>query len=174
MAYTLEQLSADIRQALKADAGLAGKQAVCELVSKVLLDREFVAKHLTAEQCRPRKVLYEDPELGFCVCGHVYEDVSNGTPHDHGSSWAIYGVAAGNTEMTDWRIVKRGEGDAPNLVERAKTYLMRPGDSHLYDVGAVHSPKRSGPTKLVRIEGQNLDRVKRSNIKALEEVTPAH
>jgi hypothetical protein len=173
MAYTLEQLSADIRQALKADAGLAGKQAVCELVSKVLLDREFVAKHLTAEQCRPRKVLYEDPELGFCVCGHVYEDVSNGTPHDHGSSWAIYGVAAGNTEMTDWRIVKRGEGDAPNLVERAETYLMRPGDSHLYDVGAVHSPKRSGPTKLVRIEGQNLDRVKRSHIKALE-VTPAH
>ncbi|HXW23792.1 MAG TPA: hypothetical protein VEK73_03520 [Xanthobacteraceae bacterium] len=172
MPYTLEQLSADIRAALKADAGPAGKQAVCKLVSKVLLDRDFVAAHLTAEACRPRKVLYEDPELGFCVCGHVFADASEGKPHDHGSSWAIYGVAVGDTEMTDWRIVQRGEGDAPNLVEPARTYLMRPGDSHLYDVGAVHSPKRRGLTKLVRIEGRNLDHVQRSNIKAAA-TTPA-
>jgi hypothetical protein len=168
MSYTLEQLSADIRNTLKADAGVAGKQAVCKLLSKVLLDQEFIAKHLTAEQCRPRKVLYEDPELGFCVCGHVYEKATDGTPHDHGSSWAIYGVAIGNTEMTDWRIVRQGQGDEPSLVEAAKTYLMKPGDSHLYDVGAVHSPKRNGLTKLIRIEGRNLDHVQRSNIKAAE------
>ncbi len=166
MSYTLEQLSADIRKELKADGGPAGKQAVCKLVSKVLLDKEFVAKHLTAEQCKPRKVLYEDPELGFCICGHVYEGAAAGAPHDHGSSWAIYGLAEGDTEMTDWRIVKRGEGDAPNLVTPAKTYVLKPGDSHFYDVGVVHSPKREGPTKLVRIEGKNLDHVKRSHIKA--------
>jgi hypothetical protein len=70
MAYTLEQLSADIRVALKSDAGPAGKDAVCAVVSKVLLDNEFAAQYLTAEQCRPRKVLYEDPEPGFRVRGH--------------------------------------------------------------------------------------------------------
>jgi hypothetical protein len=43
---------------------------------------------------------------------------------------------------------------------------MKPGDAHLYDVGAVHSPKRDAPVKLIRIEGWNLDRVQRSNIKA--------
>ena len=43
---------------------------------------------------------------------------------------------------------------------------MKPGDCHLYDTGDVHSPRRRGPTKLVRIEGVNLDRVKRTNIKA--------
>jgi hypothetical protein len=166
MAYTLEQLSADIREALKADSGIAGKQAVCKLVSKVLLDQEFIARHLTADECRPRKVLYEDPELGFCVCGHVYENAAHGSPHDHGSSWAIYGVATGDTEMTEWRIVEKGEGDAPALVEPERTYVMKPGDSHLYDVGVVHSPKRDGLTRLVRIEGRNLDRVQRSNIKA--------
>jgi len=69
MAYTLEQLSADIRAALKADPGVGGKQAVCKLVSKVLEDKEFAARYLTADQCKPRKVLYEDPELGFCICG---------------------------------------------------------------------------------------------------------
>ena len=166
MTYTLEQLSADIRQALKADSGIAGKQEVCKLVSKVLRDDDFVSKHLTAEQCRPRKVLYEDPELGFCICGHVYETAAHGGPHDHGTSWAIYGLATGDTEMTDWRIVKKGEGDEPTLVEPAKTYVLKPGDSHFYDVGVVHSPKRDGYTRLVRIEGANLDRIKRSNIKA--------
>ena len=166
MTYTLEQLSADIGKALKADPGIAGKQEVGKLVSKVLLDAEFVATHLTAEQCRPRKVLYEDPELGFCICGHVYETAAHGGPHDHGSSWAIYGLATGDTEMTDWRIVKKGEGNEPTLVEPANTYVLKPGDSHFYDVGVVHSPKRDGLTRLVRIEGANLDHIQRSNIKA--------
>lgn len=166
MTYILEQLGADIRQALRADAGPAGKQEVCKLVSKVLLDDEFVAKHLTADQCRPRKVLYEDPELGFCICGHVYENAAHGAPHDHGPSWAIYGLATGDTEMTDWRIVKKGVGEEPSLVEPTNTYVLKPGDSHFYDVGVVHSPKRDGLTKLVRIEGTNLDLIKRSNIKA--------
>lgn len=166
MPNTLEQLSSDIRKVLKADSGQAGKQAVCDLVSKVLLDKDFVAQHLTPEQCRPRKVLYEDPELGFCICGHVYEGPAKGAPHDHGNSWAIYGVATGDTEMTDWRIVRKAEGEAPNLVEPVRTYMMKPGDCHVYDVGAVHSPNRAGPTKLVRIEGKNLDHVQRSNIKA--------
>ncbi|TAJ40085.1 MAG: hypothetical protein EPO55_10100 [Reyranella sp.] len=173
MATTLEQLGTDIRAALKADAGPAGKQAICAIVSKVLRDEAFIAKHLTAEQCKPRKVLYEDPELGFCICGHVYEKPAHGAPHDHGPSWAIYGLAVGDTEMTDWRIVKKGDGEAPTLVTAEKSYVMRPGDAHFYDVGVVHSPKRDGLTKLVRIEGSNLDHIKRSNIKAAETETQA-
>jgi hypothetical protein len=166
MSYTLEQLSAEIRGALKADPGLAGKQAVCAAVSKALVDKDFIAQHLTSEQCKPRKVLYEDPELGFCVCGHVYEGAAAGAPHDHGTSWAIYGLAVGDTEMTDWRIVKKGEGDSPTLVEPERSYVLKPGDAHFYPAGFVHSPNRAGPTKLVRIEGGNLDHIKRSNIKA--------
>ena len=166
MAYTLEQLSTDIRGALKADPGPAGKQAVCALVSKVLKDEDFIARHLNADQCKPRKVLYEDPELGFCVCGHVYETAAIGAPHDHGSSWAIYGLAVGDTEMIDWRVVSPGTGDQPTLVEPERSYILGPGDAHFYDVGAVHSPNRQGPTKLVRIEGSNLDHVRRTRIKA--------
>ena len=170
MTYTLEQLSSDIKAALKADPGTGGKHAVCKLVSKVLRDQDFIAKHLNAANCKPRKVLYEDPELGFCVCGHVYEKAAHGAPHDHGSSWAIYGLATGDTEMTDWRIVKKGDGTTPTLVEPERTYVMKPGDSHFYDVGVVHSPNRDTLTKLVRIEGSNLDRIKRSNIKKAEAV----
>ena len=166
MEFTPERLGVEIRAALEAAPGKKGKEAVRDIVAKFLLNREFIDRFVTAEQCKPRKVLYEDPELGFCICGHVYEGAASGGPHDHGSTWAIYGVATGNTEMTDWRIVARGSGDTPTLVEPVRTYLMKPGDCHLYDVGEVHSPKRTGPTKLIRIEGKNLDRVQRSNIKA--------
>ncbi|MGI9426007.1 MAG: hypothetical protein ACR2PA_22720 [Hyphomicrobiaceae bacterium] len=168
MAITLEQLADDIRAVLTSQPDAAGKQKVCEIVSKALLDQDFIATHLKdrAEGEHPREVLYEDPNLGFCICGHVYTGSSNGEPHDHGSSWAIYGQATGETMMTDWKIVDPGSATAPKRVEKIKTYPMKPGDAHYYDVGAVHSPSRDGVVKLIRIEGANLDHVQRSNIKA--------
>ena len=168
MAYELEHLAADIRATLRAEPGAAGRQEACRFVEKALDDDAFVEAHLTdrAAGADPREVLYEDPELGFCICGHVYGDAAETPPHDHGPTWAIYGQARGCTEMTEWHIVEAGGGDAPALVEPAETYALAPGRARLYDVGAVHSPKRKQPTKLIRIEGQNLDRLQRSNIKA--------
>lgn len=168
MAYTLSELATDIRRELTGDRSTAAMEAVCRLVSRALADEEFVAAHLKdrAAGANPREILYEDPQLGFCICGHVYDSQAVGSPHDHGSSWAIYGQAAGVTEMTDWKIVEKGEAGKPSLVEPERTYLMHPGDARFYDVGAVHSPKREAPVKLIRIEGQNLDHVRRSDIKA--------
>jgi hypothetical protein len=173
MTYTLEQLAADIRDALKADPSPAAKHKVCEYVTRSLNDPVFVATYLKDRpaNANPREILYEDPELGFCICGHVYDGVANGSPHDHGSSWAIYGQAVGVTEMTDWRIVQKGEAGKPSLVEPVRTYAMNPGDAHFYDVADVHSPRRAAPVKLIRIEGRNLDHVKRSSIKAMNSAT---
>ena len=168
MADTLEQLADDIKQALKSEPGVEGRKKICERLSRTLVDREFIANHLKtrAPGEHPREVLYEDDELGFCICGHVYEGAAHGKPHDHGSAWAIYGQADGETEMTEWKIVRQGSGDEPTLVEPERTYVMKPGDAQLYDVGQVHSPNREAPVKLIRIEGANLDRVQRSNIQA--------
>jgi hypothetical protein len=168
MSYTLMQLAADIRETLETASGRDAKEKVCTYVARALSDEAFVAAHLEerAPGANPREVLYEDPKLGFCICGHVYSGPAHGAPHDHGPSWAIYGQAAGVTEMTDWRIVKQGAGADPTLVEPVRTYLMRPGDARLYDVGDVHSPRREAPVKLIRIEGKNLDKVTRSSIQA--------
>jgi hypothetical protein len=168
MAYTLEQFASDIRNALMADSGPAAKHEICGFVSRALNDPVFVEAYLKDRPpgANPREILYEDPELGFCICGHVYDGPANGSPHDHGSSWAIYGQAAGVTEMTDWKVIEKGEGDKPSLVEPVRTYAMQPGDAHFYDVGDVHSPRREKPVRLIRIEGTNLDHVRRSNIKA--------
>lgn len=168
MAYTLENLASDIRASLKGDPGRAGRQKAVEFVSRALRDEAFVERHLKdkADKSITREILYEDPELKFCICAHFYQSKAYGKPHDHGPSWAIYGQASGVTEMTDWRVVEKGAGDKPTLVEPAKVYELKPGQAHFYDVGDIHSPKREHPTRLIRIEGQNLDHVARSNIKA--------
>lgn len=165
---TLEQLASEIREALSSGSVATSKDKICASVSKALLDEAFVAEHLKdrAPGAHPREVLYEDPDSGFCICGHVYSGAAHGEPHDHGTSWAIYGQATGSTDMTDWKIVKQGSGAEPILVEKVKTYTLKPGDAHFYDVGAVHSPSRDQPVKLIRIEGANLDLIERSNIKA--------
>jgi hypothetical protein len=167
MAYELEQLAGDIRAALLAAPGTAGRLAACGFVEQALDDDAFVAAHLPdrAAGALPRELLYEDAELGFCICGHVYGDAAHGKPHDHGPAWAIYGQARGRTEMTEYRIVEEAAGEAPAWVEAVETYALVPGQAKLYDVGAVHAPRRAQPTKLLRIEGQNLDNVQRSNIK---------
>ena len=51
-------------------------------------------------------------------------------------------------------------------VKPSETYLMKTGDVHFYDIGDVHSPVRKDPVRLLRIEGTNLDNIKRSNIKS--------
>lgn len=166
MAYTLDALAGDIRNTLKQEPGSEGRRKASALVEKALTDRGFLAEVFGPDRTRKRDVIYEDPELGFCICAHVYTDQAIGQPHDHGSSWAIYGQAEGVTEMTDWKIIKKGAGEEPSLVEPVRTYKLEPGMAKFYDVGAVHSPKRDSATKLIRIEGKNLDTVKRSNIKA--------
>lgn len=168
MSYTLDELAADIHRELSRDRSPATMPAVCRLVSRALTDADFVATHLKdrAAGLNPREILYEDPQLGFCICGHVYDGEAIGSPHDHGSSWAIYGQATGVTEMTEWTIVEKGSAGKPSLVEPVETYQMHPGDVRFYDVGVVHSPARKAPVKLIRIEGRNLDLVRRSDIKA--------
>jgi hypothetical protein len=168
MTMTLERLADRIAAALREGPADTAAPALCAAVSAALTDRDFVARHLPDRAAGepPRAVLYEDADLGFCICGHVHDGAAESGPHDHGSSWAIYGQAEGMTEMTDWRIVSTGT-DGASLVEPVQVYELTPGDAHFYGVGAVHSPRRAGPTRLIRVEGANLDHVKRSSIRAV-------
>jgi hypothetical protein len=106
-------------------------------------------------------VLYEDPELGFCILGHVYHGAKDSNPHDHGPSWAIYGQAGGETVMTDYAPVARPSDGQPGKARRVKDYTLKPGMAYLYNEGDLHSPRRDGPTRLIRIEGQNMDKIRR-------------
>ena len=160
MAHTLEQFAADCRRILETDPGPAGRSKVCELVQDVLKDQAFVATHLV-DGGPERKILYEDPALGFCVLAHVHEGAKESNPHDHGPSWAIYGQARGETVMSDWTVLEPAAEGKPGKVRLARSYTLTPGMAHVYNEGDVHSPKRSGPTRLIRIEGRIMDTVRR-------------
>ena len=68
MSYSLEQFAADCREALMSDSGTNGRQKVRDLVSKACSDDDFVAAQLGPDNDTERKKLYEDPDLGFCIC----------------------------------------------------------------------------------------------------------
>jgi hypothetical protein len=161
MAYTLEQYSADCRAALLKDPGPAGRELARQYTARASTDPEFVAKYLGPDADSDRRILYEDPDLQFCILAHVYKGAKNSAPHDHGPSWAVYSQVAGVTEMTDWRLVEKPASGQAGKVEKVRTYKLTPGVAHLYNEGDLHSPRRDGDTRLIRIEGRDLTKVKR-------------
>ena len=63
--------------------------------------------------------------------------------------------------MTDWRKVAAPDGDKPGKVEAADVYTLNPGMARAYNVGDLHSPSRAEETRLIRIESQNVQTIKR-------------
>lgn len=160
MSHTLQTFAAACHDLLKADGGPKGRERVCDLVREVLRDDDFVAETITAD-LPERKILYQDPEMGFCILGHVYHNAKTSPPHDHGPSWAIYGQAQGETHMSDYDLVQAPANGAPGKAHPARSYTLKPGDAYLYNEGHLHSPRRDGPTRLLRLEGLNMDTIKR-------------
>jgi hypothetical protein len=63
--------------------------------------------------------------------------------------------------MTDYALVAAPSDGKPGEVRAVRTYKLTPGTAYLYNEGDLHSPLRRGPTQLIRIEGVNMDRIKR-------------
>jgi hypothetical protein len=84
--------------------GPAGRKQVRELVQQILKDETFVTTYIN-DNTPDRQVIYEDPELGLCICAHLNRGAKEANPHDHGSSWAIYRQAFGETEMSDGELL---------------------------------------------------------------------
>jgi hypothetical protein len=166
MEFTLESFASDVKQILKEDPSPAGREKVRKLVQEALNDKKFIASYIN-DNTPDRQVIYEDPDLGFCICAHVNREAREANPHDHGSSWAIYGQAFGETEMSDWEIVEPAMEGKPGKVRRSRVYALKPGMAHIYNEGDVHSPKRVATTGLLRIEGKNTQTMKRLAYKGL-------
>ena len=160
MGQDLEQFSAACHRILTAEPGPEGRRKVCALVQQILTDEPFIARYV-GDDVPERKILYEDPDLGFCILAHNHTGAKESPPHDHGPSWAIYGQARGETLMNDWALVEPATPDTPGKVRHVRSYSLKPGMAHVYNEGDLHSPRRDGPTRLIRIEGTNMDKVKR-------------
>ena len=117
-------------------------------------------KHLPADGPE-RKILYEDPEFRFCILAHVYHGAKESAPHDHGPTWAIYGQAMGETVMSDWEMLEPASEGQVGKVRLRRNYTLTPGMAYVYNEGDLHSPRRDGPTRLIRIEGRDVTKIRR-------------
>jgi predicted metal-dependent enzyme (double-stranded beta helix superfamily) len=166
MDTTLLQFARECQTILRSEPGPSGRRQICMRLEQLLKDPKFVTAHVSDETSE-RQVLYEDPDLGFCLLAHNYKSAKESPPHDHGPSWAIYGQAKGETEMTDYELVEPATKEKPGKARALRTYHLKPGMAYLYNEGDLHSPRRRGPTQLIRIEGMNMDRIKRLKYQAV-------
>jgi hypothetical protein len=63
--------------------------------------------------------------------------------------------------MSEWALVEPAAEDKPGKVRLIRKYSLVPGMAQIYNEGDLHSPSRSGSTRLIRIEGQNLEKIHR-------------
>ena len=112
MERILSDLVSQCRTLLQADSGPEGRRQVAALLSDQLASPDVVAA-LVPPSTGERDLLYQDPDLGFCILAHNYTGPKSSSPHDHGPSWAIYAQARGETEMTDFELVTQAAEDRP-------------------------------------------------------------
>lgn len=161
MSYTLDSFVKDAQAALKAHAGPAGREQVRVLLERLLGNKDFVEEAVGPAAPMGTRKLYEDKDLGFVVLAHCNAKPHKSPPHDHGSSWAVYGQAVKYTDMSEYRRVDSGEGAGEAKLEQVKSYRLEPGHAGVYDVRAIHAIDYPEGSRFVRVTGRDLDYVQR-------------
>jgi hypothetical protein len=80
--------------------------------------------------------LYRDPEHGFMLLAHTESHGLYRHPHDHGRSWVIYAVLAGEVEMGTYASMPAADGGV-HLVKRGSSRMFT-GDVQAYLPGDIH------------------------------------
>lgn len=164
MLEAIERFGRRVHDILASDSGPRGLDDVRVMLETDLLGNKAVYDaYLAAEDTPLRNVLYEDPDLGFCVVAHKYPGPRQGRAHDHGPAWAIYGQVAGRIEMTEFELVVPPRRGKPGKVRASRSYTLEPGHARVFAKGQVHAPHFLGDARVIRIEGQSLEGVPRDS-----------
>ena len=161
MAYTLANFCEDARAALTEDTGPSGRDKLARHLEKLLADKDFVAAYLGPDQPSGSEAIHVDPEHGFHVMAHTNRARSDNSPHCHGPSWVVYGMAMNHVEMTEWKRIDDASQDGHAELEISDRYVLNEGEAHVYNEGVIHSLDRPLPTRLVRVTGCDLDKTLR-------------
>ena len=73
--------------------------------------------------------------------------------------------------MSDFALLEAASPAKPGKVRETRAYKLTPGMAYLYNEGDLHAPRRDGPTRLIRLEGTNMDNVKRLRFEKVAEAT---
>jgi len=141
--YSIEEFIQDVRavvcKQLPSDRTLA---SITPSFARLLKNSAFLQQKLAAMEGFGDEVqLYADPDYGFVILARgVSRGQSHaGSPHDHGSLWALYGIYEGTAQFQRYEVHPGSkEGPFPGLrlvsqkAARAGDYdAIEPGDMHL-------------------------------------------
>jgi len=153
-AYSFETFCDDCRANMA--AGAEGRERIREDVERLLAQADFVAEHFGPDAEPGIQPLYTDPETGFQVLAHVYAEGKDSPPHDHGTSWAVYGQAVKHTDMKVWRRTDDG-GEAGHAdVEVDQSYRLDPPMAGVFEPGQIHSIHFPAGARFLRVTGTDL------------------
>ena len=104
------------------------------------------------------------PGNGWWLMASVQKPGQDNLPHDHGTTWVVYGVYDGEIRQRKWRWAFPGEGvDKAQIVEHGE-FLQKNGAVAYFMPGEIHDTLNTleeGRSLVVRLESQKLDRVTR-------------
>jgi len=171
MTYTLQKFCSDAHDAIAEDMFFSGRDKLRKHLELLLRNKDFIEEHLLSQKT-DKSVLYHDKDFDFYVMAHGTDSENRvGKPHDHGSSWAVYGQGTGTTNMTIWD--RKDDGSKIGYAEliKEKTFSLTPGRAALFDIGVIHSTAHPKPARWVRVTGTDLDSIERYAYDPKEKLT---
>jgi predicted metal-dependent enzyme (double-stranded beta helix superfamily) len=159
MGYTLEQFCTESREVMKKQPGDGGREIVRQKLEQLLADKDFIAEYCAPDKPKGTTLLYRDPELDFNVLCHRFNGGSKSPPHNHGSSWAIYGQAAGETDVVLWRRKAHDAKTGHAELEIEQEYKLPTGKAGLFNPGVVHSVDFTDGSRYIRVTGTDLNKL---------------
>jgi len=154
MSYSLNHFCSDTRSILREHDDHDGREQIRQKLEQLLLDPDFRAEHLGDDAAPGVQQIHKDPQRHFCVLTYNMTAARTSPPHDHGESWAVYGQAAGHTDMAVW------QADV-GKVQPVRTFRLDRGQAGLFDVREIHSIDYAEGAKFVRVTGVDLAKVSR-------------
>ena len=156
MSYDLDDFCGDCRDALATQDGEEARETIRQDLEKLLHNKDFVEATCGSKAEVGVHLLYEDPDKGFQVLAHINDKGRKSPPHDHGDSWAVYGQAAGHTDMTVFERTDDGKKEGFADIREKETYRLEPGMAGMFGPRAIHAINFVDGARFVRVTGTNL------------------
>ena len=164
--YTLEAFIEDVRQIFASTKDpRAQAQGVARHMQELLKTPGWLEEriNLPAEGGFGRHDLHQDeefghPEGGFVLMCSASAPGPAGIPHDHGTTWVVYGVYQGAIEQTKWRWSYPETDRTSPEIKPLESWVQGPGDIAFFLPGEIHNTRNLADDRsvVIRLEGQKL------------------
>jgi len=106
---------------------------------------------------------YGHPDGGFLLMCSVQRPGQDNLPHDHGTTWVVYGVYEGAIEQTKWRWSYPESDRTSPEIKPLESWVQQPGGVAFFLPGEIHNTRCIADDRslVIRLEGRKLEGVLR-------------